>query len=244
MNHRSLFTRATLAVLLLSFTACGKQPAKTAAAPGTPPPAGAAPVIESVDQKVSYGIGYNMGSSLGREKTVQVDKAAFLAGIEDGLAGAKTRMPESELEAAFAAMQQKVSAEMAAAAEKQLAAGKEYLATNKARAGVTETASGLQYEVLKSGNGPKPKSTDTVKVHYHGTLVDGTVFDSSVERNEPIEFAVTGVIPGWVEALQLMSVGDKWKLTIPPAIAYGPRATGKIPANSVLLFEVELLEIK
>ena len=244
MNHRSLFIRATLAALLLSFTACGKQPAKTAAAPGTPPAAGAGPVIESVDQKVSYGIGYNMGSSLGREKTVQVDKAAFLAGIEDGLSGAKTRMPESELEAAFTAMQQKVSAEMAAAAEKQLAAGKEYLAKNKARAGVTETASGLQYEVLKSGTGAKPKSTDTVKVHYHGTLVDGTVFDSSVERNEPIEFAVTGVIPGWVEALQLMSVGDKWKLTIPPAIAYGPRATGKIPANSVLLFEVELLGIK
>ena len=244
MNHRSLILRASLAALLLSFTACGKQPAKNATAPGTPPVAGAGPVIASVDQKVSYGIGYNMGSSLGREKTVQVDKAAFLAGIEDGLAGAKTRIAESELEAAFTAMQQKMSAEMAAAAEKQLAAGNDHLAKNKAKAGVTVTASGLQYEVLKSGTGPKPKTTDTVKVHYHGTLVDGTVFDSSVERNEPIEFAVTGVIPGWVEALQLMSVGDKWKLTIPPAIAYGPRATGKIPANSVLLFEVELLGIK
>ncbi|MDI1250056.1 MAG: FKBP-type peptidyl-prolyl cis-trans isomerase [Lacunisphaera sp.] len=245
MNHRSLILRAALAALLLSFTACGKQPAKTAAAPGTPPPAASAvPGIESVDQKVSYGIGYNMGSSLGREKMVQVDKAAFLAGIEDGLAGAKTRIPDAEIEAAFTAMQQKVSTEMAAAAEKQLAACNDFLAKNKAKTGVTVTASGLQYEVLKSGTGPKPKTTDTVKVHYHGTLMDGTVFDSSVERNEPIEFAVTGVIPGWVEALQLMSVGDKWKLTIPPAIAYGPRATGKIPANSVLIFEVELLGIK
>jgi FKBP-type peptidyl-prolyl cis-trans isomerase FklB len=246
MNHRSLILRAALATLLLSFTACGKQPAKTAAAavPATPPAAGAVRGIESVDQKVSYGIGYNMGSSLGREKMVQVDKPAFLAGIEDGLAGAKTRIPDSEIEAAFTAMHQKVSAEMAAAAEKQLAAGNDYLAKNKSKTGVTVTASGLQYEVLKSGTGPKPKATDTVKVHYHGTLVDGTVFDSSVERNEPIEFAVTGVIPGWVEALQLMSVGDKWKLTIPPAIAYGARATGKIPANSVLLFEVELLGIK
>ncbi len=243
MNHRS-FTHASLLALLLSFTACDKQPAKTAATPGTPPVAGTAPVITSVDQKVSYGIGYNMGSSLGREKMVQVDKAAFLAGIEDGLAGAKTRVPEAELEAAFTAMQQKVSAEMAAAAEKQLSAGKDYLAKNKARAGVVETASGLQYEVLKSGNGPKPKVTDTVKVHYHGTLIDGTVFDSSVERNEPIEFAVTGVIKGWVEALQLMSVGDKWKLTVPPELGYGPRATGKIPANAVLVFEVELLGIK
>jgi FKBP-type peptidyl-prolyl cis-trans isomerase len=244
MNHRSVFLRATLATLLLSFTACGKQPAKTAASPATPPAAGAAPVIASVDQKVSYGIGYNMGSSLNREKMVQVDKPAFLAGIEDGLAGAKTRIPDAELEAAFTAMQQKMSAEMAAAAEKQLAACNDYLAKNKVKPGVTVTASGLQYEVLKSGNGPKPKATDTVKVHYHGTLMDGTVFDSSVERNEPVEFAVTGVIPGWVEALQLMSVGDKWKLTVPPAIGYGARANGRIPANSVLIFDVELLGIK
>ena len=98
--------------------------------------------------------------------------------------------------------------------------------------------------LLKSGTGPKPKETDTVKVHYHGTLIDGKVFDSSVERNEPIEFPVTGVIPGWIEALQLMSVGDKWKLTIPSDIAYGPRGKGDIPPNSVLIFEVELLEIK
>jgi FKBP-type peptidyl-prolyl cis-trans isomerase len=223
----------------LSFSGCGKQAASAASTPSA-----AAADIKSVDQKVSYGIGYNMGMSLGRDKTLKIDRAAFLAGIEDGQAGSKTRVPETEIEAAFNAMQQKASAEMAALGEKQLAAGNEYLAKNKSKSGVTTTASGLQYEVLKSGSGPKPKPESTVKVHYHGTLIDGTVFDSSVQRGEPIEFEVTGVIPGWTEALQLMSVGDKWKLTIPAAIAYGPRGKGDIPPNSVLVFEVELLGIK
>ena len=106
------------------------------------------------------------------------------------------------------------------------------------------TASGLQYEVLVVGAGRKTKATDTVNVHYHGTLVDGTVFDSSVERGEPIEFALSGVIPGWTEALQLMPVGAKWKISLPSAIGYGPRGKGKIPGNAVLIFEVQLLGIK
>ncbi|MDI1335198.1 MAG: FKBP-type peptidyl-prolyl cis-trans isomerase [Lacunisphaera sp.] len=236
MNRLTSFL--LLALAALSFSGCGKQSAKTATAPAS---SGA---IVSVDQKVSYGIGYNMGMSLGRDKTLKLDREAFLAGIEDGQAGSKTRLPEAEIEAAFNAMQQKASAEMAAMGEKHLAAGSQYLAKNKAKPGVTVTASGLQYEVLKKGTGPKPKGTDTVKVHYHGTLTDGTVFDSSVQRGEPIEFEVTGVIPGWTEALQLMSVGDKWKLTIPSAIAYGPRGKGSIPPNAVLIFEVELLGIK
>jgi FKBP-type peptidyl-prolyl cis-trans isomerase FklB len=167
-----------------------------------------------------------------------------MAGLKDGLGGTKPRIQEAEMQAAFSTIQQTATAAAAAAGEKQLAAGKEYLAKNKARAGVTETASGLQYEVLVKGNGPKPKTSDTVKVHYHGTLIDGTVFDSSVQRGEPVEFAVTGVIRGWTEALQLMPVGSKWKLTIPPALGYGSRPNGKIPANAVLVFEVELLGVK
>lgn len=238
MNRHSPSICLLLALVALSFSACGKQPAQSATAQNST--AG----IQSVDQKVSYGIGYNMGTNLGREKALQVDRAAFMAGIEDGLAGAKTRLPESELQAAFSAMQQKVAAAMAAEGEKQLAAGNAYLAKNKARPGVKVTASGLQYEVIKSGFGPKPKPTNTVRVHYHGTLIDGTVFDSSVQRGEPVEFPVTGVIKGWVEALQLMSVGDKWKLTIPPALAYGAQPKGNIPPNSVLIFEVELLAVK
>lgn len=239
MIHHPIALRAALAVLVLTLTACGKKPAET--------PAGASPaavVVESVDQKVSYGIGYNIGSGMARDAMLTVDQAALFAGITDGLAKADTRVAEADLEAAFQAMQQKVQAIQTAEAEKQLAAGNAYLEENKAKPGVIVTASGLQYEVLKSGTGPKPTTANTVKVHYHGMLTDGTVFDSSVERGEPIDIAVTGVIQGWIEALQLMSVGDKWKLTIPASLAYGSRPKGDIPANSVLIFEVELLEVK
>ncbi len=227
-----------LALLALSLSGCDKQPAKSQTAPG------AAAGLQSTDQKASYGIGYNLGTNLSHEKNLQADKAALVAGIEDGLAGAKTRVPEAELQAAFAALQQKAAAAMAAEGEKQMAAGNAFLAKNKSRPGVKTTASGLQYEVMVQGTGRKPKATDSVRVHYHGTLIDGTVFDSSVQRGQPAEFAVTGVIPGWTEALQLMPVGSKWKLFVPPGIAYGPRARGAIPPNAVLVFEVELLGIK
>lgn len=123
--------------------------------------------------------------------------------------------------------------------------GEIFLAENAKKEGVKMTASGLQYKVIKSGTGESPKPTDTVKVHYHGTLIDGTVFDSSVQRGEPISFPVTGVIPGWVEALQLMKVGDKWQLFIPARLAYGEQSPSpKIGPNSTLIFEVELLGIE
>lgn len=226
--------------ILFALAACGKQADKAAATPAS----AAAPKLESVDQRASYGIGHNLGSKLGQDKVLQLDKEALRAGLADGLERVASKVSEADLDAAFGALQERAQSQAAATAEKQLTEGKAYLEKNKAKPGVTVTASGLQYEVLKSGNGPKPTPTNTVKVHYHGTLTDGTVFDSSVERKEPIEFPVTGVIPGWVEALQLMSVGDKWKLTIPSNLAYGPRSTGAIPANSVLVFEVELLEVK
>ncbi len=126
-----------------------------------------------------------------------------------------------------------------------LSPGEQFLADNAKKPGVKTTASGLQYLVIKSGNGPSPKKSDGVKVHYHGTLINGKVFDSSVERGEPITFPVGGVIQGWVEALQLMKVGDKWKLFIPANLAYGNHSPGAgIPPNSVLVFEVELLGIE
>ena len=122
--------------------------------------------------------------------------------------------------------------------------GAAFLAANKSKPGVKTTASGLQYKVLKAGNGPTPKATDKVRTHYHGTLIDGTVFDSSVQRGEPAEFPVSGVIRGWTEALQLMKVGDKWQLFIPSELAYSARgAGGVIGPNSTLVFEIELLEI-
>ena len=127
----------------------------------------------------------------------------------------------------------------------QADAGAAFLAANAKKDGVVTTASGLQYKVLKSGAGESPKAADRVKVHYHGTLIDGTVFDSSVQRGEPAVFPVNAVIPGWVEALQLMKVGDKWQLFIPAGLAYGDRSPGPgIPPNSVLIFEVELLGIE
>ncbi len=243
MKRISPLVVSALAVALLSLAGCNKKSPETPVAQKNAP-ASPAVVLQSDEQKISYGIGRNIGGSVARDSSLTVDQAALIAGLTDGLTKAPSRVPEPEIEAAFNNLRQKIVAAQAAAGEKQLAIGKEYLAKNKAKPGVKVTASGLQYEVLKSGSGPKPKSTDTVKVHYHGTLIDGTVFDSSVQRNEPIEFPLTNVIQGWVEALQLMSVGDKWKLTIPADIGYGTRGKGDIPPNAVLIFEVELLAIK
>ena len=227
--------------LALVVAGCGRNAADEAAGKSA---GGAAPALDSMEQRASYGIGYNLGSNLSRQGDFEPDRAAILAGLEDGMNQAASRVDEKDLQAAFGQLQERASAAQAKAGETNLASAQAFLAQNKTRPGVKETASGLQYEVLRSGSGPKPKESDTVEVHYHGTLTDGTVFDSSVERGETISFPVNGVIPGWVEALQLMSVGDKWKLTIPPGLAYGPRAAGKIPPNSALIFEVELIAIK
>jgi FKBP-type peptidyl-prolyl cis-trans isomerase FklB len=138
-----------------------------------------------------------------------------------------------------------MQAKEAEAGAKNIKAGEAFLAENAKKDGVKTTASGLQYKVVKSGSGKTPGLNDTVKVHYHGTLIDGTVFDSSVDRGEPVTFPVNGVIPGWTEALQLMKVGDKWQLVIPAKLAYGENgAGGKIGPNSVLQFDVELLAIE
>lgn len=199
--------------------------------------------LESADQRISYGIAMNMGRNIARQGGVEIDLAAFVVGLQDGLSGAKSRVSETDLQAAFQGAQAKVEAAAAASAAKQAEAGNKFLEENKARKGVVTTKSGLQYEVLTEGKGVKPTKDQSVEVHYHGTLIDGTVFDSSVQRGETISFPVTGVIPGWVEALQLMPVGSKWKLTIPAELAYGNRAQGGIPAGSVLVFEVELISV-
>lgn len=199
--------------------------------------------LETIDQRVSYGIAMNMGRNIAQQGGVEIDLAAFVVGLQDGLSGAKSRVSETDLRAAFETAQERAEAVAAAGAAKQSGAGKQFLEDNKARAGVVTTKSGLQYEVLREGKGAKPKPDQSVEVHYHGTLIDGTVFDSSVARGETISFPVTGVIQGWVEALQLMPVGSKWKLFIPAELGYGNRAQGAIPAGSVLVFEVELISI-
>lgn len=186
---------------------------------------------------------YALGFQLGRDLTgVESRPQDLLRGLEDGRTGAKPKLTEQELAAALAALQEKVGAqrakEQAAAAEKAVASGKAYLAANAKKPGVQTTASGLQYRIVTPGTGKTPVPTDTVTVHYKGTLVDGTEFDSSYKRGEPASFPVNGVIPGWTEALQLLKVGAKVELAIPPELAYG--ANGPL-ANQVLLFEVELL---
>jgi FKBP-type peptidyl-prolyl cis-trans isomerase FklB len=200
------------------------------------------PSFESVEQRVSYGIALNMGANLTRQG-VEIDVGAFMAGLIDGLAQRKPRVSEAALQEAFAAAQKKADEHTAAQAAHQSGAAQAFLKDNKARPGVVVTESGLQYEVLRTGKGVKPTRDQTVEVHYHGTLTDGTVFDSSVERGETISFPVTGVIPGWVEALQLMTVGSKWRLVIPSDLAYGDRGQGPIPAGATLIFEVELIGI-
>lgn len=201
-------------------------------------------LLDTTDQRVSYGIAMNMGANIARQGGVEIDMPAFFAGLQDGLMGKKPRLSQDVLQEAFKQAQAKVDALAAAAGAKQNETGVTFLTENKAREGVVVTESGLQYEVMRAGEGPKPTAEQTVEVHYHGTLIDGTVFDSSVQRGETVSFPVNGVIAGWVEALQLMAVGSKWRLVIPSALAYGERGQGPIPAGSVLVFEVELIAIK
>ena len=189
--------------------------------------------------RMQYALGYQLGRDL---TAVESRPQDLLKGLEDGRSGAKARLTDEELSAALAGLQQKVSEQRAkeqqAASEKASAAGKLYLAANAKKPGVTTTSSGLQYRVITPGTGKTPTASDTVTVNYKGTLVDGTEFDSSYKRGQPATFPVTGVIPGWTEALQLLKVGSKVELAIPPELAYG---TNGPLANQVLLFEVELL---
>ena len=198
-------------------------------------------IPETEMEKVSYSLGVNVATGVKAQGLDTIDANAVAKAFKDVFEGNDLDISEEEsmevLQAYFGKLQ-------AAAQEKAGEAGATYLAENAAKEGVITTASGLQYEVLTKGSGVNPTAADQVTVHYHGMLTDGTVFDSSVDRGEPAKFGVTQVIPGWIEALQLMSVGDKWKLTIPSNLAYGDKgAGGMIGPNSTLVFEVELLGI-
>jgi len=213
------------------------------------PSQGGGPVsLESDDAKVSYSIGYQIGGDFERQG-VPLDDQALLAGIRDAVAGADAKLSEDERRTTLAAlqtrMQQAAEAGREAEAEKNLAASNAFLAENGAKEGVTTLPSGLQYKVITEGTGPKPAAGDTVTVHYRGRLIDGTEFDSSYSRNEPATFPLNRVIKGWTEGLQLMGQGAKWELYVPPDLGYGAQgAGGRIPPQSALVFEVELLDIK
>jgi FKBP-type peptidyl-prolyl cis-trans isomerase FklB len=202
--------------------------------------------LENHVDQASYGVGLNIGESLARD-AVELNVDAIAEGISDALSGAEKRVDKETLQAAFEKIREEQERKQAAVNDAAAQIGSDFLAENGKKEGVTTLESGLQYEVITAAaeSGVKPSATDTVSVHYHGTLTDGSVFDSSVERGTPAEFPVNRVIAGWTEALQLMSAGDKWKLYIPADLAYGAQSPSpKIPANSALVFEVELLEVK
>ncbi len=222
------------------------QDAKKAAAPAAAP----APVgLQSTQQKASYGLGLSLGKNF-KAQGVDLDVELMVRGLRDGLTGAASLLTDEQIEQALQVFQQELIAKQEeqtkVMAQESKKVGAAFLAENAKKPGVKATASGLQYKVVTEGTGPLPKETEVVKVHYRGTLTDGTVFDSSYERGEPATFPVNRVIKGWIEALQLMKVGSKWQVAIPAEMAYGesPPPGSPIPPNAVLLFDIELLGIE
>jgi FKBP-type peptidyl-prolyl cis-trans isomerase FklB len=199
--------------------------------------------LSTDETRVSYGIGRQLGGQLRDNPPPGASLDAIIAGITDAFSGQPSRVSEDELTASFKVIRDIMQAEAAAKAEAAAGAGLAFLAENAKRDGITVLASGLQYEVLSSGTGAMPTREDTIRAHYHGTLIDGSVFDSSYERGQPAEFPVGGVIAGWTEALQLMNAGSKWRLYVPSDLAYGEQGVGSIPPHSVLVFDVELLDV-
>ena len=227
----------TAAVLALGLAAC----APPADGPEEATPAGPA---ENAAGRVSYGLGYNTVESLRDQLAEDFDAASFEAGVADAVAARDSVVTDEVLAAARDEIMARRTEQAEARAEQALADARAFLEENAGREGVTVTESGLQYEVVEEGDGASPDASDTVKTHYTGRLADGTVFDSSVERGEPATFGVDQVIPGWQEALQRMQVGDKWRLWLPPELAYGERGAGdRIPPNAALVFFLVLLEV-
>jgi len=198
----------------------------------------------SIDEQASYGIGRQVGEQLAQQPFEGMSSKAVIAGIADVLEGNPSQVSDADISNAIDDVNQRLRKQQNEAAATHAVEGERFLEANAQRDEVTVTNSGLQYEVIESGAGETPSASSKVRVHYHGTLVNGTVFDSSVSRGEPIEFDVSGVIPGWTEALQLMKAGDKWKLYIPHQLAYGANgAGGAIGPYQALIFEVELLAV-
>ncbi len=206
-----------------------------------------APALKTDKDKLSYAMGMDLGGQL-KTNAVDIDPALFTEGLRAALAGGKTLLTDAEAKAAISklqlAMVSKQAAVAKAAGDKNKAEGDAFLAANKAKEGVVALPSGLQYKIITAGTGKKPLATDTVVCQYRGTLLNGTEFDSSYKGNEPATFRVGQVIRGWAEVLQLMPVGSKWQVFVPPALAYGERGSGIIGPNATLIFEIELVAIK
>jgi FKBP-type peptidyl-prolyl cis-trans isomerase FklB len=227
----AILTTFTIVLLAIGCTAADKTPK-----------------LETLMDKVSYSIGLNIGKDF-KSQNIEVTPELLARGIKDAISDTKPLLTDEEIQEAIASFQQERMAEaeeMAkAAGEKNRQEGESFLLENAKKEGVVTLPSGLQYKVIEEGTGKSPEPGDQVTVHYRGTLVDGTEFDSSYERGEPVTFPVGGVIPGWTEALQLMKEGAKWQLFIPPSLAYGEKGAGQvIGPNSTLIFDVELISVQ
>lgn len=240
------FFAVIILVSMVAGVAAQTKPVKKAA-----PQSGTA-VFKSQNDSLSYSIGMSLANFYKAQGITNINTAMLDRAINDIMKTGKPLLTEEQMNACVSSFMQKKQAEKEQATRQANAgiieinhkAGEAFLAANKTKPGVVTTASGLQYMVIKEGTGPRPLATDKIRCHYHGTLLDGTVFDSSVDRGQPIDYAVNGFVPGWVEALQLMPVGSKWKLFVPAALAYGDNAAGpKISPGSTLVFDLELLEI-
>ncbi|ALP53063.1 hypothetical protein Tel_07790 [Candidatus Tenderia electrophaga] len=200
--------------------------------------------LENDKQRFSYIVGLQIGQQL-KNDNIELDEDAFLAAIQDVAAGKQPQLSQSQIQDTLQRVQQQRASVAQQAGEENRRQGEEFLVENAKKSGVKKTDSGLQYKVIEEGKGEKPKASDTVVVHYRGTLIDGTEFDSSYSRGEPATFPVNGVIQGWQEALQMMREGSKWQIYVPADLAYGSRGAGaQIGPNSTLIFDVELLDIK
>jgi len=234
---KNTFLLASFATLSLVTSAQQKPKPKPAVKV-----AAAAPTMKSGLDSLSYSLGLSLAQFYRQQGITKVNTALVSRAITDALKGGKTLLNEEQSNLCITNYLQNMKEEKSSGNKK---AGQEFLASNKTKAGVVTTASGLQYQIIKEGTGPKPTISDSVVCHYHGTLIDGTIFDSSVDRGQPIEFPVGGVIKGWVEALQLMPAGSKWKLFIPSELGYGDNQAGpKIGPGSTLVFDVELISVK
>ncbi|GGK70351.1 FKBP-type peptidyl-prolyl cis-trans isomerase [Rufibacter glacialis] len=203
--------------------------------------------LKDLSQRISYIIGRDMAANFAKQG-IEVEPEALLFGLKEAIGGAPSKLSQEEVQQAMMQlqmqMQEKQQATAGASGEQNKKEGEAFLQANKGKEGVQSLPSGLQYQVLESGSGKTPTRNSNVTTHYHGTLIDGTVFDSSYERGEPASFPVNGVIAGWTEALQLMKEGDKWRLFIPSNLAYGSRGAGAdIGPNATLIFDVELITV-
>lgn len=237
---KTVFKPAAALCAVLSLAAC-EQPASNSDS------AEADVALETPLQRLSYGVALGLGRNMANDG-MQVDVDAFAAGLSDAVTGSPQRLSDEDIQAEMVAFQQRMNADREeksrAMAEANAQASSAFLLENGVREGVTTTESGLQYEVIEQGDGATPGPDDSVEVHYRGTLIDGTEFDSSYARGESVTFGVGQVIAGWTEALQLMQVGSKYKLFIPSELAYGAGGAGdRIGPNSALIFEVELLDV-